>query len=126
MALHDPGLSPGACLRALREARRVPLAEIARATRVSAYQLESLEADRFSELPAPIFVKGFIRAYCGVLGEPADEPLRRYRDLVGERPVSEREPPPARSAPAWSTSPIVLSLALLVVFGLGLLAINLG
>ena len=102
------------------------LEEIARATKVTASQFEALEADRFSELPAPIFVKGFIRAYCGVLGEAADEPLRRYRELVGEHPGRQPTPPGPRADPSWSASPILLSLALLIVFGLGLVAVNFG
>jgi cytoskeleton protein RodZ len=124
MTEQDPSLSVGGYLRALRQAKQGSIEEIAQATRVSAYQLEALEADRLSELPAPIFVKGFIRAYCHFLGEPADEALRRYRDHLGERPAPTRPAPARRPVPAWITSPVVISFALLVVFGAGLLAVN--
>jgi cytoskeleton protein RodZ len=125
MIEHVPSRSPGSCLRALREKRQSSLADIARATRVAAYQLEALESDRFSELPAPVFVKGFIRAYCHFLDEPAEEPLRRYRDLLDERPAPEPPAPVRRPGAAWMTNPVLISLALLVVFGSGLLAVNL-
>ena len=124
MAEHDSPLSVGAHLRALRQARQGSLEEMARATRVSAYQLEALESDRFSELPAPVFVKGFIRAYCHFLGEPADEALRRYHARLGAQPAPPRPVPVRRPVPAWSASPVFLSVTLLVVFGVGLLALK--
>src|SRR5213594_41676 len=126
MAEHDVSVSLGSYLRALREARQGSLEEMARATRVSVHQLEALECGSFGELPAPVFVKGFIRAYCHFLGDPPDEALRRYREILGERPVPERTIPAARAAPDWSASPVFISLVLLVVFGFGLLAVNLG
>jgi cytoskeleton protein RodZ len=117
--------SLGDYLRALRSAKQGSLEDIARATRVSASQLQALEAERFSELPAPVFVKGFIRGYCEFLGEPPDEALRRYRELIGERPAPPRGRLAPRPADAWSGNPLVLSLALLGLFGFGLLAVNL-
>jgi cytoskeleton protein RodZ len=126
MAEHDSTPSVGAYLRSVRQAKQGSLEEMARATRVSTYQLEALESDRFSELPAPVFVKGFIRAYCHFLGEPADEALGRYRDRIGERPAPERPAPGRPPAFEWIGSPIFISFALLVVFGIGLLAVNAG
>jgi len=126
MAEHDVSVSLGSYLRALREARQGSLEEMARSTRVSVHQLEALECGSFAELPAPVFVKGFIRAYCHFLGESPDEALGRYRDMLGQRLAPEARPPAPRAAPAWSGSPIFISLILLVVFGLGLLAVNLG
>jgi cytoskeleton protein RodZ len=124
-----PGVSPslGAYLRGLREGRTGSLDEMAHATRVSVSQLVALECDNLAELPAPVFVKGFIRAYCHYLDEPADEALGLYRDMRGQPPVAEgfaSSPRLARSS--FRPSPIVISLALLVVSGGGLLALNLG
>jgi len=47
------------------------LDDIARSTRVGRRHLEALETDTFGELPAPVFVKGFIRAYCEFLDSSA-------------------------------------------------------
>ena len=116
----------GSYLAALRAAKGCSLEEMARATRVSVGQLEALEAERWSDLPAPIFVKGFIRAYCQVLGETPDEALGRYRRALGEPPGSPTRPvsrPPTKAS--WRASPIFISLVLLGVFGGGLLALNL-
>ncbi|HEV8438795.1 MAG TPA: RodZ domain-containing protein [Methylomirabilota bacterium] len=124
MAEH--GVSPplGGYLRALREERAASLEEMAHATRVSVRQLEALESDGFAELPSPVFVKGFIRAYCHFLGASPDQALARYRDILGEPPSSERANTSTRPAPSWSASPVFISLILLVAFGGGLLALN--
>src|SRR5260370_13916921 len=104
MAEHATGVSVGGYLRSLRQDKQASLEEMARATRVGSYQLEALEADQFTELPAPVFVKGFIRAYCHFLGEPDDEALRRYRDVLGERPLPERGAPLPRAQASWVAS----------------------
>ena len=115
----------GGYLRALREARGGSLDDMARATRVGFHQLEALEGEQFAELPAPVFVKGFIRAYCHFLGEPADEALRRYQGVSGEKVVERRVAVMSRG-PSRSASPLMLSLVLLLIFGFALLAVNLG
>ena len=116
--------SLGSYLRSLREAKGGSLEEMARSTRIGLRHLEALESDRLSELPAPVFVRGFIRAYCSFLNEPADAALARYRELLGERESVEARTPPHRSGASWSSSPVLISLALLAAFGVGLLAIN--
>ena len=55
----------------------MPLAEIARTTRVAQRYLESLEADDHSKLPAPVFTRGYVRAYGVDLAEAA-EPLEAF------------------------------------------------
>src|SRR5215472_10950445 len=116
MTEREDSLSMGGYLRALREARGGSLDDMARATRVGGHQLEALEGEQFAELPAPVFVKGFIRAYCHFLGEPADEALRLYQHVSGEKPV-ERRVTAMKRGPSRSTSPLVVSLVLLLVFG---------
>lgn len=119
--------SVGAHLRELRTRRGVSLEEIARTTRVAPRYLESLEADSYGELPAPVFIRGFIRAYCQALGESPDRALTIYDAREG------REPPPPRPAPlprAGTSRPrargaIVVSLVLLVVLGLALFTVAL-
>src|SRR5215475_11627581 len=84
----------GAYLRALREQQGVSIDEIARSTRVLHHYLEALESDDLASLPAPVFAKGFIRAYCQVLGVSADEAITLYELRAGQ--VRER----ATDAPA--------------------------
>src|SRR5436309_13531698 len=70
---------------------------MSRATRVASRYLECLESDRFSALPAPVFTRGFIRAYCQAVGEPPDEALARYESRDGAPPPPR--PPPAAGLP---------------------------
>ena len=49
----------------------MPLADVAQTTRVKLRWLELLEAGRLEELPATVFVRGFVSAYARAVG--ADE-----------------------------------------------------
>ena len=84
--------SLGTYLRELRSAKDVSLDEVMRATRVGRAHLEALEAEDLASLPAPVFVKGFIRAYCEFLQADPGEALARYRELIGERSRMPRRP----------------------------------
>lgn len=57
----------GEALRSTRERRGLSIAEVAQDTRISPRFLEALEAEQFDELPAPVYVRGFIRSYAGYL-----------------------------------------------------------
>src|SRR5262249_3881690 len=120
MVTPSPTGAPGTYLRSLREERAVSLEDIAHATRLSVHQLESSGGGEFQEWPAPVFVKGSIRAYCHFLGVTPDEALARYGDAVGLPATSARGAPSMRPAPAWGASPIAISVVLLLVFGGGL------
>jgi len=119
--------SVGAHLRELRTRRGVSLEEIARTTRVAPRYLESLEADAYDELPAPVFIRGFIRAYCQALGESPDEALACYDTREGHEPPPPRPAPLPRAAAGEprSRGTIVVSLILLVVLGMALFTVAL-
>ncbi len=116
--------SVGAYLREQRLARGLSLDEVARITRVGQDYLSAIERDAFTELPAPVFTKGFIRAYCQVLGQPPDEALSRYRAIL-----AESAPPPATAPPPLSIRrrvlrPALVGLGLLIALGLALFLLN--
>lgn len=73
--------SIGAHLRSEREARHISLEEVSRSTRISVPALKSLEADRFDELPARVFTRGFIRSYAKAVGFSADTVLEWFDRL---------------------------------------------
>jgi cytoskeleton protein RodZ len=115
--------SVGAYLRDLRTRRGVSLDEVARTTRVAQRYLQSLENDAFEDLPAPVFIRGFIRAYCQALGESPHEALAHYDGHDGRIP-----PLPAPLVAAARTGggdprvrgTIVVSLILTLVLGIAL------
>src|SRR6185503_1404785 len=64
----------GESLRSTRERRGLSIDQVALETRISPRFLEALEAEQFAELPAPVYVRGFLRSYANYLRiEP--EPL---------------------------------------------------
>ena len=52
----------GGRLRAEREKRGVGLEELSRSTKIRRVFLEAMEAERWEEMPSPVFVAGFIKA----------------------------------------------------------------
>ena len=77
--------SLGTYLRAQREVRELSLDELIRETRIPRYVGEALEEDRYEDLPAPVFTRGFIRAYLRHLGLSPDEALASYQDRKSTR-----------------------------------------
>jgi len=117
--------SLGGHLRALREARGGSLEDMARSTRVGIRHLEALEEERLADLPSPVFVRGFIRAYCGFLREGPEEALAHYEALAGERAAMQAANAPPRPRTTWAPSSVLVGLALLVILAVALIVINL-
>jgi cytoskeleton protein RodZ len=87
-----PSLSFGEELRRERIIRGVSLEEISAATKISIRLLTALEGSDVSRLPAPVYSRGFIRAYSRHLGLDPDEMINAYlADVAPEkkRDVSE-------------------------------------
>jgi len=70
--------SIGDYLKTERETRRLSLEELSSTTRIPRKTLESLEHDRFEDLPSGVFVRGFIKAYASAVSIDADEVLERF------------------------------------------------
>jgi cytoskeleton protein RodZ len=125
MAPSQEGSSLGGYLRALRLSARGSLADMAVATRISERYLRALESDVPDDLPAPVFVKGFIRAYCAFVGAPADEALALYNQERGLPAMGESHAVRVRPRKRWVGHPLAVSGALLLIFGGGLVALKL-
>ena len=125
----------GAFLRELRVKRGLSLEELARVTRVARPYLEALENDAFTSLPAPVFTRGFIRAYCQAVGVPPEDALTRFDGRDVREPASASPPPSLRGAVTTvpqstdgeprTRSAILVSFVLLVVLGVALFAVAL-
>ena len=92
----------GTRLKEEREARSLSLTDVARVTKIPSSALERLEAGSFEDLPADVYVRGFIRSYCRCLGLDTDAALRRYGELTraaAEKPRRESLTRPAPRAP---------------------------
>lgn len=121
-------VSVGAYLRELRGRRGMSLEDVARTTRVAQRYLAALEADAFDSLPAPVFTRGFIRAYCQALGEPPEGALACYDSRNGHVPPEPTRPavtPRAGGGEPRTRSAMLVSFLLLVVLGMALFTLAL-
>ena len=77
----------GARLRSARERSRLTILQAAERLHVDPDILEALEAEDFAKLGAPVYVKGHLRHYAELVGEPADALFELYSQ-------GTRVPPP--------------------------------
>lgn len=99
-AAEDKGFGPW--LLEQRTAKNVSLEEIAAVTKVHISQLQHLEADEFSKLPAAAFVRGFLISYARYLGIDEDEILTRFRKASGADKRAAEAPRSIRAAQSAS------------------------
>ena len=79
----------GETLKDERNKHRLRLEDLAKKTRIRASYLQALEENRFEDLPATTFVKGYIKTYAHVFGfdhQPLLAMLRRdYKESAKGR-----------------------------------------
>lgn len=72
----------GKDIQALRIAREISVEDINRKTNIPKKTLEDIEEERFEELPALVYLKGFLKAYARILnvneGQMVDGYVKRY------------------------------------------------
>jgi cytoskeletal protein RodZ len=124
--------SIGRTLREARTERGLQLTDVERATKIRVKFLEAMEGDRWEELPAPAYARGFLDIYARHLGLDREALLDQYRETVeDERPESIpesvikpgalRQHRSAKRIPAINPKPVAKVLAglvLLVIVGL--------
>jgi cytoskeleton protein RodZ len=79
-------VSIGRRLAHAREARKLTIQKVADSLHLDVRMVEALERDDRAALPSPIFVKGYLRGYAGLVGLPAEELVSEYTALAGEPP----------------------------------------
>ena len=68
----------GPWLRRQREMREIDLREISDASKISLRYLQAFEENRFDELPADVFAKGFLRHYARFVGIDQEEAVNFF------------------------------------------------
>jgi cytoskeleton protein RodZ len=92
----------GQALRKARVERGFELGEVEAATKIRAKFLAAMEEDRWEELPAPVYARGFISIYARFLGLDDQALLDEFA-----RTVAQEEPP--EPIPRTAIRPGVLS-----------------
>jgi flagellar biosynthesis protein FlhG len=79
----------GALLRKVREAEAIDIAEIAQTTKISTAHLAAIENEAYADLPAPVYVQGFVQQVAKLLkldpAQVAKTYMRRMREAAGVR-----------------------------------------
>lgn len=75
----------GELLRRVREARACSLQQVADRTRISKGHLENVEADRYSALPPPVYLRGILMNLARELGLDPLRVSRSYLALASEK-----------------------------------------
>ena len=70
----------GGRLRASRLESGFTLEQAAEETRINSGYLDAIEGDRFDVLPAPVYVRGFVRLYARFLGIDPEEAIEQLPD----------------------------------------------
>jgi flagellar biosynthesis protein FlhG len=85
----DSGDFDGSRLRRARLRQGVELDEIAGVTKVNPVYLSFIEEERFDDLPAAVYVRGFVMGYASCVGLDAARVsrsyMKRYEESRGER-----------------------------------------
>jgi transcriptional regulator with XRE-family HTH domain len=91
----SPAQEVGASLKSARAARGFSLESVCQHTRIPRKYLEALEAGRFDDLPAPVYLRSFLSGYCEYL----EIDMRPLWDKLHPAPAPE-PPAAAPKAPA--------------------------
>jgi cytoskeleton protein RodZ len=111
----------GSSLREARLRQELDFPALEERTKIRSKYLRALEDERFDILPAPTYVKGFLRSYAEALGLDGQPFVDEYnsRFAVGEDDVvvraTRRVPPPRRGRPARESGIAVAALLAIAI-----------
>ncbi len=109
----------GASLREARLRQNLDFPELEERTKIRPKYLRALEDERFDILPAPTYVRGFLRSYAGSLGLDGQPFVDEYnsRFAIGEddAPLRARRVPTATRRDRESRESRIAVLALLAI-----------
>ncbi len=115
------GIGPGERLQAARIQQGLSIDDVANRMHLSSGILEAIEENNFDEITAPIFVKGYLRAYARIVGLDEDDMIQQYAQYYSgeDPPISSTSnmAPELSVADArikWTTYLVVLVLAALL------------
>ena len=89
----DSGDFDGSRLRRARLRQGVELIEIAGVTKVNPTYLSFIEEERFDDLPANVYVRGFVMGYATCLGLDAQRVVRSYMKRCEASRARRKRPP---------------------------------
>jgi flagellar biosynthesis protein FlhG len=86
----EDGVYDGPVLRRIRLSRGVELEDISVTTKINETYLRFIEENRYQDLPAPVYVRGFLREYSKCLHLDPNRVTQSYMDRLSSRPGGPR------------------------------------
>jgi cytoskeletal protein RodZ len=110
----------GTSLREARTRRQIDLAQAEQATKIRARYLRALEDERFDQLPAQTYVKGFLRTYADYLGLDGQLYVDEFNSRFATGDDHEARPRrssvrPERRTRRLETSIVLIAVALVAI-----------
>jgi len=72
-------------LKEIRKSSGLEIGDIARATCITTRYIQAIEEGDFSEIPADIYARGYIRQYAQYLGVPFPEAIKEYETYLEKK-----------------------------------------
>jgi len=118
MVANDSFEQIGSTLKSARRSQGVKILDVSQQLRISGDYLSHLESGEFDQLPAPAYVKGFLRSYGQFLGLDPVSLVARYAAIASEETVVPEYKMPMGARPPQRSAPAIVSM-LLVFAGIG-------
>ena len=116
-------ISLGKELAQIREQKGFTIEYVAGKLNLRVRMIELLESDTFQELPQPVFVKGYLRAYAKLLEVSPDQYLNLYNSAYSQDKKVEkmlwqtkRDPNKGERVIRWTTAGVVIAAVMAVSF----------
>lgn len=113
-------LIPGAIFPRARREKGLSSAEVEQQLGLTPWALKALESNEYDKLPAPIYVRGYIRRYCKLLDIASEELLASYETYLLETgPTAKPFDMPPEKAPSqmkWLVSVVLVMVLIALVW----------
>lgn len=116
-ATEQPGPVAGQRLAVARKNRNLDIATVVAELHIDADKVRALEENRFEQLGASVYTKGYLRRYANLVGVSTDDVFAEYYELTrsdSAPPVVITRTKPPRE---WSLGPWIVGVVLLAAFG---------
>jgi cytoskeleton protein RodZ len=97
--VHTPQPGPGSRLAKARVAANLSVEQVAASLNLTTGVVKALERDDAEQLPAPVFVRGYIRNYARLVGLRDEELVSQFENTRAPDVPLELRPRPASEAP---------------------------
>jgi flagellar biosynthesis protein FlhG len=91
--LDEETIFTGALLHEIREHRSVDLRDLSNHTKISLMNLRCLEQMQYDALPAPVYIRGFLKEYARFLRLPDKQVADTYMSVYDESQRADEEVP---------------------------------